>query len=338
MSSGATEPESAEVLLCATCGYDLRAQPRDGICPECATPIEKSIAVAAIPLRPAWRDSDPRWRRRMVAGAWVMVFIPLLAVLQWLRLDQVIRIPMTAYVGDLVLQDSFVTHFYTELVFCTGVVLFFAKERGRRPHWLDRTKRWGVLFSYLVLLLSFANFAVLIGLVSIGISALFMTLPIGNQPGITPALTSFGSVLTYYGPYGTEESYVALSAISALVVLLACAPMYQALGRSGAKVMTWMLVVPLAFTALVHLGHCVLWFLEFALARANEPPAFFFQPGYLMSGLAELSSGVNGRYRLLLDVVQELLKWVPFLGIALWLTIAQMRAWRTGPTAEPASA
>ena len=68
---------SPSELPCAKCGYDLRAQPRDGICPECETPVEKAIELAAIPQRPAWRDSDPRWRRRMIAGAWIMVLIPL---------------------------------------------------------------------------------------------------------------------------------------------------------------------------------------------------------------------------------------------------------------------
>lgn len=330
-------PKIASALPCASCGYDLRATPREGICPECATPVQKAIELAAIPVRPAWRDSDPRWRRRMLAGAWVMVLIPLVAVLQWLRLDQVIRVPMTAYTGDLLLQDSFVTIVYTELVFCIGVALFFAGERGRRPHWLDRTKRWGVFVTCLVLLLTFANLSLIISLVMIGISASFMSLPVGNQPAITPLFTELGAALARYGPHGTDESYVAESALSALGVLLACVPVYQALRCTGARSLAWILVVPLAATALVHIGYCALWFLEFALPRASEPPAFFFQPGNLTSSLAQLSSGVNGRYGLLLNVAHEGLKWLPFVGIALWFSLAQVRVWRRAPTSGTAA-
>ena len=64
-------------LPCHRCGYDLRAHPPDGQCPECGASVAESRRLAAIPLRPAWRDSDPRWRRRILAGAWVLVLLPL---------------------------------------------------------------------------------------------------------------------------------------------------------------------------------------------------------------------------------------------------------------------
>jgi hypothetical protein len=323
-------------LPCATCGYDLRVTPRGGICPECATPVEKAIELAKIPIRPAWRDSDPRWRRRMVAGAWVMVFIPLIAVLHHFGFDDDIRVPFTAYVGDLPLRDSFVTMVYAELVFCIGLPLLFAKERGRRPHWLDRTKRWGAFVTFLVLVLTFANLALVTSLVIVGIGALLISLPFANQPAVTPLFTEFGPILVLYGPNSSDEAYVVFSALSALGILLACVPVSQALRRSGARVLAWVMVVPLTLTALLHLAVCVLWVVDFANAQGYDPPGFFFQPGYLTSRLSELSSGVEGRYRLLLNVVQEYLKWLPFLGIALWLTIAQVRAWRKRPT--PASA
>ena len=61
---------------------DLRAQPGDGKCPECEASVAESRRWAAIPRRPAWRDSDPRWRRRMLAGVWILVLLPLMAALQ----------------------------------------------------------------------------------------------------------------------------------------------------------------------------------------------------------------------------------------------------------------
>src|SRR5258706_13761546 len=63
-------------LPCHICGYDLRAHPQDGKCPECAASVAESRRLAAIPRRPAWRDSDRRWRRRVLAGTWALVFLP----------------------------------------------------------------------------------------------------------------------------------------------------------------------------------------------------------------------------------------------------------------------
>src|SRR5436190_2187690 len=77
--------QAAEIpaeLSCHVCGYDLRAHPIDGTCSECGTAIATSLKEAASPRRPVWRDSDPRWRRRIIAGMWVLVFLPLMDVLR----------------------------------------------------------------------------------------------------------------------------------------------------------------------------------------------------------------------------------------------------------------
>src|ERR1700733_5501155 len=66
---------------CYRCGYDVRAHPEDGKCPECEASVAESRRLAMIPLRPAWRDSDPRWRWRMLAGVWILVLLPLMDVL-----------------------------------------------------------------------------------------------------------------------------------------------------------------------------------------------------------------------------------------------------------------
>lgn len=69
-------------LTCHLCGYDLRAHPPEGQCPECGASVAEARRLAAVPLRPPWRDSDPRWRRRVVAGAWVLVLLPLIGALK----------------------------------------------------------------------------------------------------------------------------------------------------------------------------------------------------------------------------------------------------------------
>src|SRR5258707_3351024 len=77
--------EMSADLPCHICGYDLRAHPQDGKCPECGASVAESRRLAANPRRPAWRDSDPRWRRRMLAGVWILVLVPLMDLLTTLN-------------------------------------------------------------------------------------------------------------------------------------------------------------------------------------------------------------------------------------------------------------
>ena len=114
-------------------------------------------------MRPAWRDSDPRWRRRMIAGAWIMVLIPLVSVLRWSGATAKVPVILYNFQGwdPGRLEESFVFFVFPYLAFCVGVVLFFSKERGRRSHSLDWTRRWGVLLTYLVLLIGVLMHALL---------------------------------------------------------------------------------------------------------------------------------------------------------------------------------
>src|SRR5882724_2784588 len=85
--------EMSADLPCHICGYDLRAHPQEGKCPECGASIAESRRLAAIPRRPAWRNSDPRWRRRMLAGTWVLVLLPLMDVLTTFRWASRVPVP-----------------------------------------------------------------------------------------------------------------------------------------------------------------------------------------------------------------------------------------------------
>src|SRR5580700_12346543 len=100
-------------LACYRCGYDLRAHPEDGKCPECGGSVAESREWAKVPRRPAWKDSDPRWRRRMLAGVWVLVLVPLMDGLQKTGWASLLRVPTLLHYGPVTLDD-------TEL--CTGGV------------------------------------------------------------------------------------------------------------------------------------------------------------------------------------------------------------------------
>src|SRR5687768_567204 len=173
-------------LPCHLCGYDLRVHPQDGVCPECGASVAESRRVAAVPLRPAWRDSDPRWRRRVLAGVWILVLLPLMDVLEISGWTSRVPVPTVVdYRGTVrTLGDTLVAYpnVYQPLVFCIGVVLLFSKERGRRRGQLDWTRRWGVGCSYVVLLLSATQFLFIVALVTLGIAAVFQSIPLKFQP------------------------------------------------------------------------------------------------------------------------------------------------------------
>src|SRR6476659_4826941 len=118
-------------LSCHRCGYDLRAQPRGGKCPECGESVAESRRVGAVPLRPAWGDSDPRWRRRVLAGAWVLVLLPLMQVLKASHLAAGVIVPSIIPSRGIMTLDDTLLGFdgvYEPLVFCIGVVLLFSRE------------------------------------------------------------------------------------------------------------------------------------------------------------------------------------------------------------------
>src|SRR5687768_7166083 len=181
--------QTSDELPCHRCGYDLRAQPPDGVCPECEASVAESRRWAAIPRRPAWRDSDPRWRRRVLAGAWVLVLLPLMDVLTASGWASSAPVPTVFDFRGTVrtLDDTLLcgTGVYQPLVFCIGVVLLFSKERGRRGGKLDWTRRWGVVCSYVVLLLCAVPVLFIGALVLAGIAALFQSMPAKYQPGVT---------------------------------------------------------------------------------------------------------------------------------------------------------
>jgi hypothetical protein len=311
--------ETIVELPCHGCGYDLRAHPEEGKCPECGALVAESRRLAAIPRRPAWRDSDPRWRRRILAGAWILVLVPLPSVFDFRGTVRTLEDTLVTFPGV-----------YEPLVFCIGVVLLFSKERDRRGNRLDWTRRWGVLSSYVVFLLSAVQVLFIAALVLAGIAAVFQSIALRYQPGATQLFGQVSWAYLRYGAYPKDISVVVLAAFSSITILLACVPLFEALRSSAPKAVAAILVVPLALFALMHLAQI---FSERVGVSGMTPMqafslAVYFRPQLLVRQIAGLStSGIapDTRYG---DFLMEAAKWCIVVGIAVWLSFAQLAARR----------
>jgi hypothetical protein len=321
MSQLSSPDLSAAAIPCHACGYDVRAQSPGGVCPECNASVAESIRLAPIPRRPAWRDSDPRWRRRMLAGVWLLLLLPLFATLRTLKLDARIPVPTFFKVqGPQSLDDSFIRMTYAYLIFCVGSVLFFSKERDRQPNRLDWTRRWGVIVSYCVFVFGIPVYAFITALVMLGIAALFMSMRLVDQPALTTLFVKLSTGYIYYGAHPSRLLEASLVVFSAVLVLLACAPLYDALRASGSKVVAAIFLSPLAFASLLQLFYATAYLSS--AANASSPKAvryqFYFDLDTLLRGFVFPGGSFS------FDFLIESAKWCAIVLIVLWLSIAQL--------------
>jgi hypothetical protein len=328
-------------LPCHGCGYDLRAHPPDGQCPECGASVAESRRLAAVQLRPPWRDSDPRWRRRVLAGAWMLVLLPLVDALRASGWASSVPVPTVFGSRGTVntLQDTLLCFpgVYPALAFCIGVVLLFANERGRRRGRLDWTRRWGVLCCYVVLLLSATQFLYVAALVSVGIAAVFQSMPLAYQPGVTRSLVDWGTAYLRYGPNPQNAAGVVLVASSSIAILLACIPLVDALRSSGPKRLAAIVLAPLALFALIYLAQAARYFAAFGLSPVADllPYGVYFRPELLAGQPATRLSGQSPWASEPVAFTTEAVKWCAVVAIAAWLSIAQLGAWRRHKVVRP---
>lgn len=330
-------PTSPE-LPCHACGFDLRAHPPDGTCPECGASVAEARRVAAIPRRPRWRDADPRWRRRLVAGLWILVLLPLVDAS--FTLNWAAHVPARAAfdsVGAVRTLDETLASYpslYQPLLFCMGVVLLFAKERGRHWNRLDWTRRWGVLCSYVVLLLSALEVLLMCALVLVGITALLLTLPLEHQHPWERFFVTLSWGYLRYGPYPKPAAHLVLYVFSSVAILLACVRLFEALCSITSKRLAAIIPAPLALFALWNLWQVGRFLLD---PSVTAPPdeyscCIYFRPAMLIAAIDDSRTPNPWEPAATpVAVAVEATKWGIVLGIAVWLSIGQVMAWRRRP-------
>jgi hypothetical protein len=307
--------------------------------------VAESVRLAAIPRRLAWRDSDPRWRRRMLAGAWILVLIPLMDFLQTsglassIRVPNVFTVPGTVCWLDETLLCEMNMSLYQLLLFCMGVVLLFSNERGRQRSRLDWTRRWGVICSYVTLLLGAAPILFISALVLAGIAAVFLSMPLRYQPAVTQLFVDVSTAYLRFGPYPKDIAGAVLVASSSIAILLACVPLFDALRSSGPKRPAIILLVPLALFSLMHIAKVGQYY-YLGMSSVILPEAIFrygsyFRPDVLIEDIAALPAGRLSMSELFFGpFFVEIAKWSIVLTIAVWLSIAQFAAWWQRPKAR----
>ncbi|MHC5023866.1 MAG: hypothetical protein ACYTGG_08130 [Planctomycetota bacterium] len=75
------EPAPDTTLACVDCGYDLRGLPEDGHCPECGTPIARSVGGDRLEY------ANPAWLARLIAGQALVVWgtgLPATILIVWI--------------------------------------------------------------------------------------------------------------------------------------------------------------------------------------------------------------------------------------------------------------
>lgn len=314
-------------VLCHGCGYDLRAHPDQARCPECGESVAEARRLAAVPGRPKWADSDPRWRRRLLAGLWLLVFLPVMDFVRAFGWASKLPVPQVFDFRGVIqsLDDTLLArnNLFQIVLFTSGAVLLFSRERGLRASRLDWTRRWGILCSYVSFLLSISSILFVASLVLIGIGAVFLRLPAEHQPAATKWIVTASSAYMLYGAHPMTGAGLTLIASSATAVLFACVPLFAALRSAGAKRAAAILVAPLALFAATCLLRVGLSFF------VNDPTLFehelFFRPKILAEQIAEMVNRGAG-FSVAVGFWVEAAKWCAVLTIAIWLSVARIRA------------
>ncbi|MEM7807530.1 MAG: hypothetical protein AAF561_05415 [Planctomycetota bacterium] len=330
--------DTFDILQCDRCGYDLRATDPDGICPECGYAVADSIEAAKLPHRPAWRDSDPRWRRRMLAGCWVLVLLPLVDLLNDSGLAAKIATPAFFEYGfhTRPLSESLFYFNNTPFFVAIGLAFLFYRENGRKWLPLDWTRRTGVLCVLVFAYVAFGDWVAIPALVGLSVTSTFQSLPLDLQPPITPFLGDSGYYVTKLFVWDYNIGIAVVIVLAGLTMLLAAHRLSIALrAAASSRLVAALILSPIALSAVLNIAmawpvwkdvHSPFGTTAYEIVKKVPWSPMGFSPDLISEAVLSLRTP-----SLLLSpgmfTLMELLKWGSLLVITTWLTTAQIRSY-----------
>ena len=156
-------------------------------------------------------------------------------------------------------------------------------------------------------------------------------MPLKYQPRVTALFAEVSTGYLRYGPYPKDITYCVLVVFSSITILLACLPLWEALCSSGLKRVARILLAPLALLALMNIAEAGLIAIGYSSLSGADPfyrLGPYFRPAILVWNTSGNPLGIVTPQPGLGLFIVEVVKWSIIFAIALWLSVAQLGAWR----------
>jgi hypothetical protein len=305
-----------------------------------------------LPRRPAWAQSDPRWRWRILLGLWVVLCVPLVDLLK--HTGAMAYIPAINLFGhrsgldsmdDMLLGNMLEAESF--IVFAIGLALLFSHEAGRQLYFFEWTRRMGIFGSCIHLVGALGCAALLPFLAGAGVVKTLLSMPLDLQPGMFEGLIFILTTFPWYLAYDSKWVLIH-AATSYALVCLAAIWLFHAI-RSAYGTLTASLLsagmVGVVVTTLAMLA----WAFVEQLLGVKDSLLLFEEMYPFMRGKLVIASVVGLDPNQTDDELPALLPWwvahrdlilyLHFAVIAVLMTFAQVKAVakKSIPTQSPAS-